>query len=73
MPIGSHHVETGWLNDDAGQLVLKRDGGGRWRLDVSLLTRWQSRHLIAKRVRVTGIRDGFDLLAVRAITSLDAG
>lgn len=69
MPIGSHHDETGWLNDDAGQLVLRRDGGGRWRLDVGFLTRWRSRGLVGKRVRIVGVRDDFDLLAVKRITA----
>jgi hypothetical protein len=67
MPIGSHHVETGWLTDDAGQLVLRRDGGGRWHLDVGLLTRWRARRLIGSRVRVEGIRDGFNVLSARTI------
>ncbi|WP_082441989.1 DUF5818 domain-containing protein [Sphingomonas sp. Leaf257] len=73
MRTGSHHTVTGWLNIDAGRLVLRPDGGGRWRLDVGLLTRWRCRHLIGKRVCVTGIRDEFDLLAVQAITPPDAG
>lgn len=69
MPIGSHHVETGWLNDDGGQLVLRRDGGGRWRLDVGLWTSWRARRLLGKHVEVHGTRDGFDLLAVSAIVA----
>lgn len=68
MPIGSHHEETGWLNDDAGQLALRRDGGGCWRLDVGLVLGWRARRLIGRRVRVEGIRDGFDILAARTIT-----
>lgn len=71
MPHGSHLSETGWLNaDDAGQLVLRRDGGGRWRLDASLWVRWRARNLIGRRVRLSGIRDGFDILTVQAIKPL---
>lgn len=67
MPIGTHHTETGWLNEHNGQLVLRVDGGGRWRLDVGLILSWQARRLLGKRVRVEGVRDGFDLLVVRTI------
>lgn len=67
MPIGTHHVEIGWLNEDDGHLVLRVDGGGRWRLDAGLILGWRTRRLVGKRVRVEGVRDGFDLLAVRTI------
>ena len=64
---GSQHEETGWLNDDRGQLILRRDGGGRWRLDMGWLLTWRTRNLLGKRVRVIGIRSDFDLLAVSSI------
>lgn len=67
MPIGSHHDETGWLNDDRGELVLRRDGGGRWRLDVGLVLGWRARKLVGRRVKVEGTRIDFDLLAARRI------
>ena len=64
MPIGSRHVETGWIDLEDGWPVLRLDGGGRWRLDgPSRLWRLRGR-----RVVVEGVRDDFDLLAVRAIT-----
>lgn len=40
-----------------------RDDGGRWRLDVG--TRGHA--LVGKRVRVEGVRAGFDLLDVLSI------
>lgn len=67
MPIGTHHIETGWLNEDNGQLVLRVDSGGHWRLDAGLLLGWRARRLVGRRVRVEGVRDGFNLLAVRTI------
>lgn len=67
MPIGSHHDETGWLNDDRGELVLRRDGGGRWRLDVGLVLGWRARNLVGRRVKVEGARIDFDVLAARRI------
>ena len=68
MPIGSHHGESGWLNDDRGELVLRRDGGGRWRLDVGLVLGWQARKLVGRRVKVEGTRIDFDVLAARKIS-----
>lgn len=69
MPIGSRHAEIGWLNDDQGELVLRRDGGGRWRLDVGLLTGWRARKLVGRRVKVEGTRIDFDVLAARKIAA----
>jgi len=70
MPMGSRHDETGWLNDNGGQWVLRVEGGGQWQLDVGLWTAWRSRNLIGKRVRVIGKRAGFDLLDVDRIEAL---
>lgn len=67
MPLGSHHVETGWLNEDRGELVLRRDGGGRWRLDVGILLGFRARKLVGSRVKVEGIRVDFDVLAANTI------
>lgn len=67
MPLGTSHVETGWLRDLNGERALHRDDGGRWRLEMSLLVRWRSRNLVGKRVQIVGVRDGFDLLAVREV------
>lgn len=36
MPYGSKHDETGMIGREAGQLVLLRDDGGRWRLDAPM-------------------------------------
>nr|WP_272800206.1 DUF5818 domain-containing protein [Sphingobium sp. AntQ-1] len=38
-------------------------GGGEWRLDITK----RHKHLVGTRVRVVGVRDGFDLLAVQKI------
>nr|WP_235600939.1 DUF5818 domain-containing protein [Sphingobium sp. AM] len=37
--------------------------GGEWRLEILQ----RHRHLFGRRVRVSGTRDGFDLLAVDSI------
>ncbi len=48
-------------------LSLELDGGGAWRLEAP----WRrTTHLLGRRERVVGIRDGFDLLAVQAIEGL---
>lgn len=63
MPRGSRHIETGMLLEGRHGLVLRRDEGGEWRLDAPL----RAQRLVGRRVRVDGVRDGFDLLAVTAI------
>ena len=66
MPRGSSHDETGWLNDVRGQLTLRRDDGGTWRLDAPT-----SAHMLAgKRVRVVGVRADFDLLDVKLVEAI---
>ena len=70
MPMGSRHDETGWLNERDGQWLLRRDEGGRWRLDVGFWTAWRSKGLIGKRVRIVGTRGEFDLLNVDRIEAL---
>jgi hypothetical protein len=63
MPRGTQHDETGLLLREGRFLVLQRDDGGRWRLDVDSATV----ALLGRRVRVQGIRSGFDLLDVQRI------
>lgn len=64
MPKGTHHELTGLLLESDGLYpILQIPDGGEWRLE---LTR-RYRHLLGKRVSVTGVRDGFDLLAVTRI------
>ena len=70
MPNGSRHKETGWLNEQNGQLILHRDEGGRWRLEVGMLLGWRTRKLIGKRVRIHGIRCDFDVLDVRTMEAI---
>ena len=70
MPMGTRHDETGWLNENDGNWVLRRDEGGRWRLDVGFWTAWRSRKLVGKRVRIVGKRADFDLLNVDRIEAL---
>ncbi|MGB3722782.1 MAG: DUF5818 domain-containing protein [Pacificimonas sp.] len=66
MSIGSHHIETGSLVRDGRMLVLRRDEGGRWRIDPDPKTE----AFIGERVRVEGTRVGFDILHVSAIEKL---
>ena len=63
MPMGSEHDETGRLLREGVDLILQRDDGGRWRLDV----RRRDAALLGRRVRVLGTRSGFDWLEVRRI------
>jgi hypothetical protein len=63
MPMGSEHDETGRLLREGANLILQRDDGGRWRLDVGR----GHAGLLGRRVRVLGTRSGFDWLAVRRI------
>ncbi|WP_081643300.1 DUF5818 domain-containing protein [Sphingobium bisphenolivorans] len=67
MPLGTRHDETGWLNNRAGQWILRRDDGGEWHLDVGFLLSWRSRNLLGRRVVITGKRSGFNLLDVEKI------
>ncbi len=63
MPRGTHHEETGLLLREGQDIILQRDDGGRWRLDPAP----KALDLLGRRVRVQGIRSGFDLLDVRRI------
>ena len=66
MPLGSPQVESGLLLERDGKPVLQRDGGGTWRLEFSS----RYRHLLGQRVRITGSRDEFDLIAVKAVDAI---
>ncbi|MBY0305260.1 MAG: hypothetical protein K2W86_08960 [Sphingomonas sp.] len=63
MPLGTRHELIGLLLEDRGSLVLDVGHGGTWRLDAGR----GARRLLGERVRVEGVRDGFDLLAVKRI------
>jgi hypothetical protein len=63
MPIGKRHAEEGLLSRDAGFLILQRDDGGQWRLEVDA----PAERLLGRRVRIEGVRSGFDLLEVTGI------
>lgn len=63
MPMGSRHDEVGLLLSDHGRLVLRRDDGGHWRLDADR----GAYGMVGQRVRVQGVRCGFDLLNVHRI------
>lgn len=66
MPMGATHEIEGLVLERQGGLVLDVRDGGTWRLDVG----WRARRLLGRRMRVTGTRDGFDLLAVKAIEAI---
>ncbi|HTU12124.1 MAG TPA: DUF5818 domain-containing protein [Allosphingosinicella sp.] len=57
------HREEGRLLTERGHMILQREDGGRWRLesDADLTP------LLGARVRMTGMRAGFDLLVVTQI------
>jgi len=60
MPIGSEHIEEGLLLRERGELILRRDDGDGWRLRLDE----PAEALPGSRVRVHGVRSGFDLLDV---------
>lgn len=61
--IGTRIEETGVLLRDDGGFALRRDLGGRWRLD---LHRVPVDH-VEKRVRLSGIVVGDDLIDVEGV------
>jgi hypothetical protein len=63
MPLGSRHDDAGVLLREHGQLILQRDDGGRWRLNADAA----ADAMLGGRVRVEGIRSGFDVLDVAHI------
>lgn len=66
MPRGSRCDETGWLNDDRGRLILRRDAGGTWQLDAP----WRARRLVGQRVRVVGVRADFNVLTALSVEAI---
>lgn len=63
MPIGSRHDETGILVRDCNLLYLQRDAGGHWELDADD----GAFALLGLKVRVVGVRSGFDRLSVKSL------
>ena len=63
--IGERIEETGTLVRDGGAFVLRRDLGGRYSLE---LQRVPFDH-VEKRVRVTGVIIGDDLVSVEGVTA----
>jgi hypothetical protein len=63
MPIGSEHIEEGLFLRERRELILRRDDGGGWRLCLGD----PPEALLGSRVRVHGLRSGFDLLDVLRI------
>lgn len=64
--IGSNIDETGTLIRDGGGFVLRRDTGGRYRLDLSRVPVDE----VQKRVRIKGTLVAEDLVDVVALTRL---
>jgi hypothetical protein len=62
VPIGKFHAEEGLLLMQRGRAILQRDGGGFWILEVD-----EPQLLLGQRVRVEGIRSGFNALEVSRI------
>lgn len=56
----TRHELTGILLENGLYPILRVSDGGEWRLDILK----RHKHLLGTRVKVVGIRDGFDLLAV---------
>ncbi len=67
--IGTKIDETGTLIREAGGFILRRDLGGRWKLD---LHRVPVDH-IEKRVRITGVVVGEGLVDVVGVSAETPG
>lgn len=63
MTIGTRIVETGTLLREAGGFSLRRDLGGRWKLDLHRVPVDQ----VEKRVRITGVVVSEDLIDVDGV------
>lgn len=72
MALGDIVEIVGLLNERDGRWSLRPDGGGEWRLDIGWMRRRGFRELLGRRTRLIGVRDGFDLLAVRSVVAADA-
>lgn len=67
LPRGTHHVVEGLLLAEGPVgLSLRVEGGGTWQLDGNR----RMHALVNRRVRVEGVRSGFDLLDVVRIEPL---
>ncbi len=64
MPKGTHHDLKGLLLAGTPYPVLRMDDGGEWQLELVQ----RHRHLFGTRVRLSGTRDEFDLIAVDRIS-----
>ncbi|NIJ16371.1 DUF5818 domain-containing protein [Sphingobium vermicomposti] len=56
----TRHELIGILLENGHYPVLRVQDGGEWRLEILK----RHKHLLGMRAKVTGTRDGFDLLAV---------
>jgi hypothetical protein len=63
MPIGKFYAEEGLLLQQRGKPILQRDDGGFWILEVDR----GAEELLGQRVRVEGVRSGFNSLEVSRI------
>ena len=59
----NRHELTGILLENGLYPIIRMADGGEWRLEVPK----RHKHFLGTRVKVTGMRDGFDLLAVDRI------
>jgi hypothetical protein len=66
MPLGVTYEETGLLLREGRGLVLCPDAGGTWRLDAGR----DAERLVGRRVKLVGVRAGFDLLDVQSIEAV---
>lgn len=67
MPLGVAVSETGTLNLGGNEYLLRRDDGGRWRLDLAGRCARAARLLVGQRVCVAGRRVGFDIVDVTSL------
>jgi hypothetical protein len=57
-------ILEGLLMQEGRQLILQMADGGQWRL----LARGRQEHLLGRHVRIEGVRDGHDIVAVDRIS-----
>jgi len=69
MPLGTYHEETGTLRWTKLGYALETDGGGVWQLELSWTCRASAK--VNRRVTVEGIRNGFDMLAIKSLRLAD--
>lgn len=71
MARGDRCEQFGRLQEDGdGRWSFRRDDGGRWRLDLGWWSARRLRRLQGRRVRLVGVRDGFDLLSVELVEAV---